>query len=532
MLLWNPARLPRPRAVRLRLRPIQDAPLVAGLSLIVLAAIAVGTLAGSGGLVGAAARGGPSLTVDPASAPAGTTVQLAGSSLPRHVQLQVAWDGATDGMPVVHTSGAGSFRTSLVVPAGSPGSHEVAVLDLTGGGNQAAAALDPVVVQVAFTVTEPSAGGAGSGDTADVGGSQLPGASSDGAASDTPSDPLADGSSVATDPPQDSTGATDPGATDPGSSPAPTIGPTHDPTDPPTPTTGPTPTPTTAPTAGPTPTPRPTPAPTPAPTPQPTPAPTPQPTPTPTPKPTPTPTPKPTPTPTPKPTATPTPTPTPTQVTYTFDDEFNGTSLSGLWLRHFHCCGTVAGYDPTLTTVSGGYLQMKVDHRSTGWFTDLIDTKTTFTQKYGYFEARLKIPKGVGLWPAFWMYYSGNPEIDINETCANPIGSHGGNDASLLHQTIHYSSSTGSNASSPYPTRTVDMSLAFHTYAVDWRASYIKFYLDGVLTGTFTNSTALAQMPALPLVLNLGVGGTWCGSPDSTTPDGATMLVDWVRVRP
>jgi beta-glucanase (GH16 family) len=191
----------------------------------------------------------------------------------------------------------------------------------------------------------------------------------------------------------------------------------------------------------------------------------------------------------------------------------------------------IAGYDPSLATESGGYLNISTVNRSGSWYTQLLDTKTTFTQTYGYFEARIKIPKGTGLWPAFWMYYSGNPEIDVNETCANQIGAHSGNDASLLHQTVHFTDPTGGNGSTGYQTRTTDMSLAFHTYAVDWRATYIKFYLDGALTASFTD-TAHIPSTALPLILNLGIGGTWCGAPDGTTPASNTMQVDYVRVLP
>jgi beta-glucanase (GH16 family) len=215
-------------------------------------------------------------------------------------------------------------------------------------------------------------------------------------------------------------------------------------------------------------------------------------------------------------------------VTYTFDDNFN--SLGSVWLRHFHCCGVLAGYDAALTSVSSGVLSMSVDHRTTGWYSDLIDTKTTWTQKYGYFEARIKVPKGPGLWPAFWSYYSNSgyeAEIDPMEVCANPIGMNGGNDASLLHTNIHWAS--GGTAGDT--TRTQDLSLAYHVYAYDWRADHIAFYLDGVQVWRYTD-TAHIPTVALPLILNLGVGGSWCGSPTSATPDGATMLVDWVRVRP
>jgi len=228
------------------------------------------------------------------------------------------------------------------------------------------------------------------------------------------------------------------------------------------------------------------------------------------------------------PTVAPTPSPYPTSAaTYTFDDEFSGSSIDPVWIRHFSCCGTLAGYDPALATVSGGYLHLSVERRSSGWWGYLLDTKTTWTQRYGYFEARMQIPKGAGLWPAFWSYISGSDEIDTMEVCANPIGAHGGNDASLLHTTMHW---TG-GGSLGKATRSVDLSLAYHVYAVDWRSSAIKFYLDGNLVWTFTDTAHIPNV-ALPLILNLGVGGSWCGAPDATTPNNAEMLVDWVRVLP
>ena len=92
---------------------------------------------------------------------------------------------------------------------------------------------------------------------------------------------------------------------------------------------------------------------------------------------------------------------------YTFDDEFDGSSLGDVWQRNFHCCGDLAGFDPSLSTVADGFLAMSVAHRADGWYGDLIDTKGSWTQLYGYFEARIKVPNGTGLWPAFWSYFSG-----------------------------------------------------------------------------------------------------------------------------
>lgn len=247
----------------------------------------------------------------------------------------------------------------------------------------------------------------------------------------------------------------------------------------------------------------------------------------------PTPSPSPTVAPTVAPTAAPTavptatPSPTPSQSVYTFDDEFNGTALSSVWAHHYHCCGTVT-MDQTLSTVSGGYLHQKIVNRSGSWFADIIDTKSTFTQVYGFYEARMKVPKGKGIWPAFWLYddaYNSGDEIDTMEECTNPIGQNGGNDASLLHVTVH--KDTGSNQLGK-GVRSTDLSLDFHVYGVDWRPTYIAFYLDGV---EVWRETSLLISTRKALLLDLGVGGSWCSAPDSTTPSGAEMLVDWVRVR-
>src|SRR5436190_10384917 len=77
---------------------------------------------------------------------------------------------------------------------------------------------------------------------------------------------------------------------------------------------------------------------------------------------------------------------------YTFDEEFDGPDLDPGWQRHFSCCGTLAGFDDSLATVANGMLSIAVSKRPDGWYSALIDTKATWTQLYGYFEARIRIP--------------------------------------------------------------------------------------------------------------------------------------------
>jgi beta-glucanase (GH16 family) len=229
--------------------------------------------------------------------------------------------------------------------------------------------------------------------------------------------------------------------------------------------------------------------------------------------------------------------PPPPATGFTFVDEFNGAGLAAAWKTS---CGSsvwgpeTTGWDPQLSTVSGGVLHVNAQRIGpNSWRGGLVDTWSSFSQRYGWFEARIQIPKGAGLWPAFWALQhnpslggcgNGPGELDVMEILANPIGARNGEDASLLFQTVH-DSSGGQQMSW---TRSVDLSAGFHVYGMEWRAGYIDYYLDGVRTTRYTGPMPNGSMYVL---LNLAVGG-WPGPSDVNTPSPASMLVDWVHVRP
>jgi beta-glucanase (GH16 family) len=165
-----------------------------------------------------------------------------------------------------------------------------------------------------------------------------------------------------------------------------------------------------------------------------------------------------------------------------------------------------------------------------------ILTKNKFTQAYGRFEARIKIPYGQGIWPAFWMLganidTAGWPscgEIDIMENI--------GREPSIVHGTIHgpgYSGASGIGA--PYGLTSGAFSDAFHVYAVEWDPNQIRWYVDGNLYQTRTPSdlptgSAWVFDHDFFIILNVAVGGYWPGNPDTTTVFPQRMLVDYVRV--
>ena len=169
-----------------------------------------------------------------------------------------------------------------------------------------------------------------------------------------------------------------------------------------------------------------------------------------------------------------------------------------------------------------------------------IHTLDRFEPRFGRIEARIKVPAGRGLLPAFWLLggdqggateWPASGEIDVMEVVGqDPFGYQG---------TVH-----GPQAGAP--TRDVEdarmarsrapYSDGFHVYAVEWRAGSIRFLVDGQPVGDPLTPAAYASLGGrwvftrpFYLVLNVAVGNEWTGPPDATTSWPAVMLVDWVR---
>jgi beta-glucanase (GH16 family) len=167
-----------------------------------------------------------------------------------------------------------------------------------------------------------------------------------------------------------------------------------------------------------------------------------------------------------------------------------------------------------------------------------LKTQTLFTQAYGRFEARIKIPKGQGIWPAFWMLgnditQNGWPkcgEIDIMENIGREPGT--------IHGSLHGPSSVANTSDS---TSTVSLPAGqnysddFHIYAIEWEPGAVRFYVDSDNYAKIKQS----QWPAggqwvfdhpFFIIVNLAVGGVWPGNPDASSQFPQQMLVDYVRV--
>ncbi|GAA2565976.1 glycoside hydrolase family 16 protein [Pseudonocardia hydrocarbonoxydans] len=163
-----------------------------------------------------------------------------------------------------------------------------------------------------------------------------------------------------------------------------------------------------------------------------------------------------------------------------------------------------------------------------------VSTCGTFEFTSGRVEARMRLPEGQGLWPAFWLLGARQPwpqygEIDIMESI---------NDMSVVEFNTHQPLPDGtdwekSSASPVHPSGS--WANDYHVFAVDWRADSLEWSVDGTVYARTTRSDTPAggawvidESPQI-IVLNLAVGG-YPGAPDATTPFPAELRIDWVRV--
>ncbi len=164
-------------------------------------------------------------------------------------------------------------------------------------------------------------------------------------------------------------------------------------------------------------------------------------------------------------------------------------------------------------------------------------SKGKFEIRYGRFEARVKIPRGQGIWPAFWLLGSNIDSVSWPQCGEIDIMENIGREPSMVHGTIHgpgYSGGNGISGTYTLPNNGV-FSDDFHIFAIEWSPNEIRWYVDGVNYKTTTvqdlpaGTTWVFDHPFF-IIMNSAVGGGWPGNPDGTTVFPQTMLIDYVRV--
>ena len=213
-----------------------------------------------------------------------------------------------------------------------------------------------------------------------------------------------------------------------------------------------------------------------------------------------------------------------------FEDNFDGDKLdSAKWIPGYEW-GQTHNYnaycDPANVLIEKGLLRLKVEDKPSHdkkYTSAVVTTYNKFSQKYGYFEGRFKVPMAKGFWPAFWMLpYPQHwpPEIDIFEMIK---------DDPKVYTTYHWSDGGHKSSGKNWTDKDFSYSADFHTYGLLWEPDKIVWYIDGVERARFTDAKVIVSEP-MYLLINFGIDADWPGPCDATTPFPSYYECDWVRV--
>jgi beta-glucanase (GH16 family) len=164
-----------------------------------------------------------------------------------------------------------------------------------------------------------------------------------------------------------------------------------------------------------------------------------------------------------------------------------------------------------------------------------INTSGLFEQAHGRFEARIRLPVGQGIWPAFWLLGADFDSVGWPDCGEIDVMEYRGQEPGIVHGSIHGPGYSGGNAVTGRYEPGVPLNADFHVFAVEWDADRIVWIVDDVRTQAVTRndipggSRWVFDHPFF-VILNVAVGGFFVGAPDSSTSFPQEMLVDYVRV--
>ena len=220
----------------------------------------------------------------------------------------------------------------------------------------------------------------------------------------------------------------------------------------------------------------------------------------------------------------------------TFHDEFDkGVVDPASWVKRYKWGEAVINselqaYVDDAFAFQGDVLRIVGEHKTGSYAGQTMEytsgvISSVHEQKYGYFEIACQMPKGKGLWPAFWLLgkvgATGVNEIDIHEFL--------GHETDKVYMTIHWGPSYDQGHKSD-STDFVgpDFTAGMHKFAVEWEADHVTWYVDDI--ERFTHAGEGVPQVEMYVIANLAIGGGWPGSPDSTTPFPSYYDVDYIRV--
>ncbi len=190
-------------------------------------------------------------------------------------------------------------------------------------------------------------------------------------------------------------------------------------------------------------------------------------------------------------------------------------------------------------SVENGYLLITARQESfngSSYTSARIQTKNKFQTQFGRFEARMRLPNGQGMWPAFWLLGDDNNGTEIWPNIGEiDIMENRGQQPTTISGTVHGPGYSGANSiTKEFSFSDSRVDTEFHVYGIEWGPNYINYYVDDVLYNQIKPEDVTGEWVfndrTFYIIINLAVGGTFGGNPNAETVFPQTMLIDYVKV--
>lgn len=224
-------------------------------------------------------------------------------------------------------------------------------------------------------------------------------------------------------------------------------------------------------------------------------------------------------------------------------EEFNGTKLNNeYWSFQLgDGCPNLCGwgndekqiYTNTNHRIEQGVLVIEARKEPNRYTSTRISTKGKKEFKYGKIEARIQLPIGAGMWPAFWMLGANIDQVKWPKCGEIDILEYAGNEPQQVHTSLHTYASFG-NTINTQKTKIKDIENGFHHYAVDWSEEAINFLIDDQIVYTFNPKNRSENVwpfdQPFYILLNLAVGGNFGNQEVDDRIFPQEMKIDYIRV--
>ncbi|SEC77034.1 Glycosyl hydrolases family 16 [Tenacibaculum sp. MAR_2009_124] len=193
--------------------------------------------------------------------------------------------------------------------------------------------------------------------------------------------------------------------------------------------------------------------------------------------------------------------------------------------------------DAKNVTVQNGVLIISAeqeDFNGSSYTSARIKTQGLFDQTYGRFEARIKLPYGQGIWPAFWLLGSNIDTVGWPQCGELDVMEFRGQEPTVIHGSMHGPGySGGESVTKSYTLENDRFDTGFHVFGIEWGPDYVNYYVDDVLYNQIKREDVTGEWvfdQPFFIIINLAVGGDFLGAPNASTVFPQRMLVDYVRV--